>query len=84
MSIDLANILSTYKTDIVGTMRQNKLGVPPEIKTAQLNRGQFVARYNNKIMLLKWGDKRNVLFLSTYYGAGMVKKEKHSSTYSAF
>lgn len=76
-SIELANILCTYKTDIVGTMRQQRLGVPSDIKTTKLNRGQCIARYNNKIMLLmKWRDKRDVLFLSTVHGAGVAEAEK--------
>lgn len=78
-SIELANILCTCKTDIVSTMRQQRLGVPSDIKTTPLNRGQCIARYNNKIMLLKWRDKRDVLFLSTVHGAGMIEKGKRGA-----
>lgn len=75
-SIELAKKLYTCKTDIVGTMRQQRLGVPSDIKTTSLKKRQCIARYNNKIMLLKWRDKRDILLLSTIHGANMIEREK--------
>lgn len=75
-SIELAQKLCTCKTDIIGTMRQQRLDVPSDIKTTLLKKGQYIARYNNKIMLLKWRDKRDVLLLSTIHSTNMMKKEK--------
>jgi len=60
-------------------MRQNRIGIPRDIKTNTLKKGQWIARYNNKMMIFKWRDKRDVLLISTIHGANMIQKEKRGT-----
>jgi len=47
-------------------LRANRRGIPKEITTARLKRGEVVGRENESgIVIMKWRDKRDVLVLST-------------------
>lgn len=78
-SIQLADKLCEYRTDMIGTMRQNRIGIPLDIKTTTLKKGQWIARYKNKMMIFKWRDKRDVLLISTIHGTNMIQKEKRGT-----
>lgn len=65
-SIPLAVILLENETHLVGTIRQNRKGIPVEVVKKQLKRGEKIALQNDQgIMVLKWKDRRDVLMLST-------------------
>ena len=64
---------------MIGTMRQNRIGIPLDIKTTTLKKGQWIARYKNKMMIFKWRDKRDVLLISTIHGTNMIQKEKRGT-----
>ena len=53
-------------TNLVGTVRKNRRGLPKSLTEIKLKRGEIIARQNQEgILVLKWKDKRDVLMLST-------------------
>jgi hypothetical protein len=54
------------RTHLLGTLRANRKGNPPDVIKAKLRKGEKVMRQNAKgITILKWRDQRDVLMLST-------------------
>ncbi len=71
-SPDLAKNLLERETDCIGTLRLNRKGVPAIIKDKKLKKGEVVAAFKNKIMVLKWKDKKDVTMLSTIHDNTIV------------
>ncbi|CAH1972612.1 unnamed protein product [Acanthoscelides obtectus] len=71
-SVDLVHKLVKRRTDCVGTIRANRKGIPKDLQV-KLSKGQSVARYNRKIMIQKWHDKKDVLMISTLHDKTMEK-----------
>lgn len=66
-SPELIEVLLANKTDCVGTVRFDRKLLCPEVKEKELEKGETIARFKDKIMHLKWRDKKNVNMLSTIY-----------------
>lgn len=65
-SVELPEKLLSRRTHLVGTLRLNRKRVPKEIQKAKLRRGDMMAKQcQNKIIIGKWKDKRDVSFLTT-------------------
>lgn len=65
-SVGLADELIGKNTYVTGTLRQNRIGNPSEIKMTKLKPGESCIVHNNKkIVITKWQDKREVTFIST-------------------
>ncbi|KAG5865977.1 hypothetical protein JTB14_011972 [Gonioctena quinquepunctata] len=64
-SVDLARQLLERNTYCTGTLRNGRKGSPSEEKTAKLKSGKSVQRYSRQICVVKWKDKREVLYIST-------------------
>lgn len=66
-SPEAALALAEQRTDLVGTIRSNRKGLPAVVMNQQLNRNETIAatEAQGKMMVLKWADKRNVHLLST-------------------
>lgn len=65
-SVDLAHCLNNEKTHLVGTLRQKRKHNPVQVTNAKLVKGDMVGKQSNsKIIVCKWKDKRDVLFLTT-------------------
>lgn len=81
---ELARTLLDSHTHLVGTLRANRKGFPPEIKLIKLKRGEMVAKEDqNGIVVLKWKDTRDVRMVSTKHSPIMVdvpKNPKYAST----
>ena len=76
-SLPLANELLHRKTNLIGTVRTNRKGLPKEVISAKLKRSEIVGRENeNGIIVAKWKDKRDVLMLSTYHDLSSVEIRK--------
>ncbi|XP_015436732.1 PREDICTED: piggyBac transposable element-derived protein 4-like [Dufourea novaeangliae] len=75
-SIHLAKLLCQNNTDIVGTMRINRVGIPSEIKTKKLQKNEHKVRFKDKLMVLKWKDKKDVLMLSSIHNDEKTMIEK--------
>ena len=61
-----------------GTARKDRRGIPPAIRTTNLQRGGVVSSRDDGILSLKWKDKRDVVMLSTYHDSTMVTKSRRS------
>ena len=66
-SPQLYNMLCDNNTDSVGTLSANRNGVPKEIASKKLKKGEIAAIYTRRLMLLKWKDKKDMLMLSTFH-----------------
>ncbi|GBO32676.1 hypothetical protein AVEN_252033-1, partial [Araneus ventricosus] len=75
-----AEILLKYKTDVIGTVRGNRKGLPAEFKTMKLKKGEIKAFQKGKIMVLQWRDKKTLTMLSTIHNAELVSVESRKST----
>ena len=68
-SPELFDELCEENTDAVGTLRANRKGVPNEIRSKRLQRGEIKAMYRDKLMVLKWKDKKDIYMISTIHDA---------------
>lgn len=65
-SVDLAESLQNRSTHVVGTLRKNRKKLPKSVVQAKLKKGEIIGKQNKKkVVVMKWHDKRDVLFLST-------------------
>lgn len=53
-------------------MRANRKGVPADLKTVKLKKGESVAMTNGTLQLLKWKDKRDVHMCTTVHTAEFI------------
>lgn len=73
-NLPLAEQLLHANTHLVGTMRQNRKGIPKEVCNARLKKGEVIARENSLgVVIMKWRDKRDVL-LSTHTSWKRVRR----------
>lgn len=68
-SVALTEKLILRETDVVGTMRINRKGIPSELKSKKLKKGELVALFREKQTIIKWKDKKDVLLISTIHGS---------------
>jgi hypothetical protein len=63
----LVDTLCARQTDVVGNMRTNRKEFPDFVKRARLKKGETVAAFCKKQMIMKWKDKRDVVLVSTFH-----------------
>ncbi|GFW43350.1 piggyBac transposable element-derived protein 4 [Trichonephila clavipes] len=80
-SPELAELPIDSKTNICGTLRPNRKGLPVSLKSSTLKKGEIIDFQNGKMCLLKWKDKKPLHMLSTFHNADMmeVKAKKGDS-----
>ncbi|KAK6166969.1 hypothetical protein SNE40_022156 [Patella caerulea] len=61
--------LCARNNDAVGTIRPNRKGLSKDFLKQKLRNGEIKAVYSEKLMLLKWRDKKDVHMLSTIHDA---------------
>lgn len=62
-----------------GTLRVNRKGVPTNIKTKKLEKGEVIAETGeNDMVFLKWKDKRDVALLTTVHDSSSVNVSRRS------
>ncbi|XP_039299897.1 piggyBac transposable element-derived protein 4-like [Nilaparvata lugens] len=65
-SVDLAHELIDRKTYLTGTLRKNRKHVPKAVVNRKLKKGELVSlQSNSDVIVAKWKDKRDVLFLTS-------------------
>jgi len=64
---NLFDTLYQNQTDAVGTVRINRKGLLDELKITTLQKGEVIAMYRNKLMVLRWRDKKYVSMLSSIH-----------------
>ncbi|KAF2892986.1 hypothetical protein ILUMI_13184 [Ignelater luminosus] len=76
-NIPLAHELLRRKTHLLGTIRKHRKGIPKEILTTKLNKGEITGKEDEKgVMIAKWKDKRDILILSTHHTLEIVNTGK--------
>lgn len=66
-SVPLASNLLNHKTYITGTLRIDRKENPTEVVKKTLKKGETYAQYSNGVMVGKWRDVRQVLYISNQY-----------------
>ena len=65
-SVPVAESLLQKRTHLCGTLRSHRRGLPKEVTTRKLKKGQAIGRVSAKgVKVVKWVDKRPVLMIST-------------------
>lgn len=80
-SIPLATYLKKENTDYCGTLKVTRKGLPDQVKTKKLKKGEVVGMINNDgIRIMKYKDKKDIYMISTYHGTNKktIKKIKNS------
>lgn len=73
-SVSLSKKLIQRDTHLVGTLRVNRKNNPPDVVKQKLKKGEVIAQQNeDKTVVLKWRDKRDVLMLSTKHDDSLVR-----------
>ena len=62
--------------DVVRTIRKNRTGISSDLIKMPIRKGECVARFKNKIMLMKWKDKKEVYLASTVHNDNEVEIEQ--------
>ena len=61
-----------------GTLRSNRKGIPEDVKTAKLRKGESHFSKDDSLLFMKWKDKRDVLILSTIHDDTFIEKRRHT------
>ncbi|KAG5875000.1 hypothetical protein JTB14_009891 [Gonioctena quinquepunctata] len=72
-SFELARQLTTRGTYCTGTLNAKRRNNPKDVIEKKLKKGESISRYSENIMVGKWKNKRDVLYISTEYGGEMVE-----------
>ncbi|CAL1262020.1 unnamed protein product [Larinioides sclopetarius] len=75
-SPELAEILLSYRTDVYGTLRSHRRGIPQEIKSRNLKRGEIIGYQKGKMCVFKYMDKKPICMLSTIHTIDFVERCK--------
>jgi hypothetical protein len=74
----LYNWLHNNGTNVRGTVRKNRKGLPKLDK--KLDKGQVETRHTDNMMLVRWRDKRELCMLTTLHTDSMKQSGKVDST----
>ncbi|KAL4153017.1 hypothetical protein QTP88_000850 [Uroleucon formosanum] len=74
-SPSLAKYLHKKKTNVTGTIRKNRKGMPSLL--AKLNVGQTESQHTKNMLVVKWKDRRDVFMLTTQFEDKMVHVGKN-------
>ena len=78
-SIPLFSSLQRLGFGACGTVRSNRRGVPKEVTTTKLAKGEVLtAQADHGILAMQWKDKRAVTLLSTIHDDSMVSKVRRT------
>ena len=63
---------------VCGTVCKDRKGLPEDVCTATLRKGEVISSVDDSVMALKWKDKRDVFMISTYHNSSTVTKTRRS------
>lgn len=72
-SFDLANKLTDRKTHSTGTLNSKRKNNPKAVIDKKLKKGETVAAYSHGIVVGKWKDKRDVIYISNEHENNMTE-----------
>lgn len=76
-SVELADILKTRQTYLVGTLRVNRKFKPKDFVKKKLKKGDVVSmKSDSNALVLKWKDKRDLCMISTKHSSEIVESHK--------
>lgn len=75
-SVPLAKELVKRKTLVCGTLRRNRKFLPQAVVGTKLKKGEISRRRNERIVVIKWHDNRDVLMLSTFHTGQLTDSPK--------
>ena len=61
-----------------GTIRSNRVGIPEDIRSAKLKKGERHFTQDDSMLYMKWKDKRDVLMLSTFHDDTFIEKRRRT------
>ena len=61
-----------------GTLRSNRKGIPDDLKSAKLRKGESLFSRDDSLLFMKWKDKRDVLMLSTFHDNTFIEKRRRT------
>jgi hypothetical protein len=68
-------LLRDNSVNVAGTLQLKRKHVPASVKKKKLKRGEATAAAEcSGVMVMKWRDKRDVSFVSTFHDNAMVTK----------
>ncbi|CAL1277651.1 unnamed protein product [Larinioides sclopetarius] len=73
---ELAEVLLSYRTDVYGTLRSHRRGIPQEIRSRNLKRGEVIGYQKGKMCVFKYVDKKPICMLSTIHTIDFVEQYK--------
>ncbi|KAG8174874.1 hypothetical protein JTE90_020606 [Oedothorax gibbosus] len=79
-SPELAELLIAKRTDMFGTLRLNRRGLPQQLKDAKLKKGEIIGFQKGKICAMKFMDKKPISILSTVHNTKIVEHQKKRKT----
>lgn len=80
-SVELAELLNSKQTHLVGTLRTNRKSNPKEVTAKKLKKGEISSmRSSSNILVLKWRDKRELCMISSKHHSQMVKLSVRGKT----
>ena len=77
-SPDLFRDLQKEGFEACGTLRSNRRGIPEEVKSARLRKGESHFSMDDSLLYMKWRDKREVLMLSTFHDDTFIEKRRRT------
>lgn len=70
--------LYAHGFEACGTLRSNRKGVPDEIQTTNLQKGETYTTQDDMLLFMKWKDKRDVTMVSTFHDDTMLEKRRRT------
>ena len=66
-SIEICNVLNSNTTDVIGTLRRDRKGIPDTFVKKKLKQGETVVQYEHKmgLAITHWKDKRDVFMITS-------------------
>lgn len=66
-SLPLARRLLAHGTQVVGTLKGNRKGIPKAVKKKTLKKGESTFVRRGSILIQRWVDKKDVIMISTQH-----------------
>lgn len=77
-SPDLFKDLQKEGVEACGTLRSNRRGIPEDVKSAKLRKGESHFCQDDTLLYMKLKDKHDVLILSTFHDDTFIEKRRRT------
>ncbi|XP_069812926.1 piggyBac transposable element-derived protein 4-like [Dendropsophus ebraccatus] len=79
-SVPLYKALHEANTGACGTVRKNRTGLPQQLVSWRLAKGQSLSFATDQLLAVKWSDKKEVILLTTVHTSTTVAVTERGST----